>query len=208
MGRRKIEIKKINNKNQLKVTYTKRRQGLFGKAAELCDMCGAEIAILTISPGGKFRNFGHPDVDSIIARYCGDETSVTVNENHDCVSHEDDGEDDDEEDLEGEQERELKVSTDEVDEPIDIGLTGSSHKVGEEKELINPIEEKDLISDINKERDGRSLMKFWWDKEEPIDPKLLRMYYHSLTELRNNIVWVLNDRNTRESYAKDYINED
>ncbi|XP_004308233.1 PREDICTED: agamous-like MADS-box protein AGL61 [Fragaria vesca subsp. vesca] len=200
MGRRKIEIKKIQNKAYLKATFSKRRKGLFGKARELCDMCGAEIAILTVSPGGRFYNFGRPNVESVIARYCGDESSITVDENHDdCViSHEDD-----DEDLEGEQQRELEVSTDEVEDEDDIG---SSHKAREEKEIINRIKEMNLIEHINRERDGRMrLQKFWWDEEKPIDPEQLEMYYHSLTQLRNNVVSVLNDRKMRELYAKDYL---
>ncbi|KAL6201817.1 hypothetical protein ACLB2K_025529 [Fragaria x ananassa] len=190
MGRRKIEIKKIQNKAYLKATFSKRRKGLFGKARELCDMCGAEIAILTVSQGGRFHNVGRPNVESVIARYCGDETSITVDENHDdCViSHEDD-----DEDLEGEQEREVEVSTGEVEEEL--------------------IKEMNLIEHINRERDGRMrksllLQKFWWDEEKPVDPEQLEMYYHSLTQLRNNVVSVLNDRKMRELYATDYLIDD
>ncbi|PRQ30369.1 putative transcription factor MADS-type1 family [Rosa chinensis] len=199
MGRRKIEIKKIDNKAYLKATFSKRRKGLFRKAAELCDMCGAEIAILTVSPGGKFYNFGHPNVDSIIARYCGGETSCILHENHDCVSHEDD-----DEDLEGEQEKEEDI-TDDVDEVEPIHEEEPIHKAGEEKELI------DLI---NREGDGTMRLsidfsrKFWWNEEEPIDPEQREMYIHSLMELRNNVIWVLNDRNRRESYVKDYMGGD
>ncbi|KAL8488959.1 hypothetical protein ACS0TY_025029 [Phlomoides rotata] len=65
-GRRKIEIKKIQNKASLNVTFSKRRTGLFNKASELALLCGAQIAILVQSPVGKIFSFGHPSVDSLI----------------------------------------------------------------------------------------------------------------------------------------------
>ncbi|KAF7127889.1 hypothetical protein RHSIM_Rhsim11G0149200 [Rhododendron simsii] len=46
MGRQKIKIAKIEIKNHLQVTFSKRRSGLFKKASELCTLCGVEIAIL------------------------------------------------------------------------------------------------------------------------------------------------------------------
>ncbi|XP_022846942.1 agamous-like MADS-box protein AGL29 [Olea europaea var. sylvestris] len=69
MGRRKIEIRKIDNKNSLQVTFSKRRSGLFKKAAETSLLCGANIAILIQSPGNKFFTFGEPSVESILNRY-------------------------------------------------------------------------------------------------------------------------------------------
>ena len=65
-GRQKIEIAKIPKKNHLQVTFSKRKSGLFKKASELCTLCGANIAILVFSPGGKVFSFGHPDVRSIV----------------------------------------------------------------------------------------------------------------------------------------------
>ncbi|KAI9199187.1 hypothetical protein LWI28_028989 [Acer negundo] len=68
-GRRKIEINKISKKSSLNVTFSKRRQGLFNKAGEFCVLSGAEIAIITFSPGGKTFTFGHPSADAILNRY-------------------------------------------------------------------------------------------------------------------------------------------
>ncbi|KAF9683322.1 hypothetical protein SADUNF_Sadunf04G0001400 [Salix dunnii] len=53
LGRQKIEIKKIENKSSLEVTFTKRRHGLFNKASELCVLTGAEAAVIAFSPGKK-----------------------------------------------------------------------------------------------------------------------------------------------------------
>ncbi|KAI3456044.1 hypothetical protein Pfo_012707 [Paulownia fortunei] len=69
MGRRKIEIKKIEKKTSLQVTFTKRRAGLFRKASELSVLCGAEIAILVQSPAEKIFAFGHPSVETLIDRF-------------------------------------------------------------------------------------------------------------------------------------------
>nr|AXR70638.1 MADS-box 16 [Momordica dioica] len=68
-GRRKVEIKKMKKESRLQVTFSKRRVGLFKKAAELCLLCGAKIAIIVFSPGGKAFSFGHPDVDVELDRF-------------------------------------------------------------------------------------------------------------------------------------------
>ncbi|KAF4368863.1 hypothetical protein F8388_021475 [Cannabis sativa] len=41
-GRQKIEIKKLEKKSNKQVTFSKRRSGLFKKAAELSVLCGSE----------------------------------------------------------------------------------------------------------------------------------------------------------------------
>ncbi|KAL7206305.1 hypothetical protein ACSBR2_019089 [Camellia fascicularis] len=69
MGRQKIKIAKIEIKNHLQVTFSKRRSGLFKKASELCTLCGIEIAIIVFSPAGKVFSFGHPNVDSIVDQF-------------------------------------------------------------------------------------------------------------------------------------------
>ncbi|MFS8012416.1 putative transcription factor MADS-type1 family [Helianthus anomalus] len=69
LGRQKIKIAKIQIKNHLQVTFSKRRSGLFKKASELCTLCGVEIAIVVFSPAGKVFSFGHPKVESIMDRF-------------------------------------------------------------------------------------------------------------------------------------------
>ncbi|XP_071719135.1 agamous-like MADS-box protein AGL62 [Rutidosis leptorrhynchoides] len=97
-GRKKIEIKKIQETNSLLVTFSKRRTGLFKKIAELCVLTGVEVAILVHSPGGKVYTFGHSNTDVIIDRYLnnGDQNYVTpplfpvdeFNRHYDLVSKE------------------------------------------------------------------------------------------------------------------------
>ncbi|KAG9459706.1 hypothetical protein H6P81_004214 [Aristolochia fimbriata] len=69
MGRRKLEMKKIENPNSLQVCFSKRRAGLFKKASELCLLTGAQIAIIAFSPAGRVFTFGHPSVDAVIDRH-------------------------------------------------------------------------------------------------------------------------------------------
>ncbi|CAI9272980.1 unnamed protein product [Lactuca saligna] len=68
-GRKKIEIKKIEEENNRQVTFSKRRNGLFKKAAELCILTGAHITMLVHSPGGRVFAFGHPTVDDVADRF-------------------------------------------------------------------------------------------------------------------------------------------
>ncbi|KAL1560425.1 agamous-like MADS-box protein AGL29 [Salvia divinorum] len=65
-GRRKIEMKLIEDENARTVTFSKRRAGLFKKATELSVLCGTQIALIIFSLGGRAYSFGHPDVESII----------------------------------------------------------------------------------------------------------------------------------------------
>ena len=56
---------------QRSVTFTKRRQGLFNKAADLCRICDAQIAIMVSSTGSKDKvySFGHSSVDAVFDRF-------------------------------------------------------------------------------------------------------------------------------------------
>ncbi|KAL5061827.1 hypothetical protein RYX36_023564 [Vicia faba] len=69
MGRRKIEIARIKDSAARQVTFSKRRTGLFKKANELAILCGAQVAIVVLSPGNKPYSFGHPSVDAIASKY-------------------------------------------------------------------------------------------------------------------------------------------
>ncbi|WCJ39456.1 Agamous-like MADS-box protein AGL62 [Euphorbia peplus] len=81
-GRRKIEIKPIEGKSNLQVTFSKRRNGLIKKASELSLLCGVNVALITFSPGNKAFSFGHPNADSVINQY--------LSQNHENHQSEDD----------------------------------------------------------------------------------------------------------------------
>ncbi|KAL5056754.1 hypothetical protein RYX36_028358 [Vicia faba] len=68
-GRKKIEIKKLDKESNKQVTFSKRRQGLFKKASELCILCDVHASIIVFSSAHKLFCFGHPDTDAIINSY-------------------------------------------------------------------------------------------------------------------------------------------
>ncbi|XP_054801486.1 agamous-like MADS-box protein AGL29 [Prosopis cineraria] len=69
MGRRKIKMEMVKDAGSRLVTFSKRRNGVFKKANELAILCGAELAIVVFSPGGKPFSFGHPSVDVVTQRF-------------------------------------------------------------------------------------------------------------------------------------------
>ncbi|CAB4300218.1 unnamed protein product [Prunus armeniaca] len=58
MGRGKVELKRIENKINRQVTFSKRRNGLLKKAYELSVLCDAEVALIIFSSRGKLHEFG------------------------------------------------------------------------------------------------------------------------------------------------------
>jgi hypothetical protein len=70
MGRRKVEIKRIENKSSLQVTFSKRRNGLIEKARQLSVLCESSVAVLVVSASGKLYNSSSGDsMTKIIERY-------------------------------------------------------------------------------------------------------------------------------------------
>ncbi|KAK3194934.1 hypothetical protein Dsin_026244 [Dipteronia sinensis] len=58
MGRGRVELKRIENKINRQVTFSKRRSGLLKKAYELSVLCDAEVALIIFSSRGKLYEFG------------------------------------------------------------------------------------------------------------------------------------------------------
>ncbi|CAH8280858.1 unnamed protein product, partial [Arabidopsis lyrata] len=70
MGRRKVEIERIENKSSRQVTFSKRRKGLIEKARQLSILCESSIAVLAVSGSGKLYNAASGDnMSKIIDRY-------------------------------------------------------------------------------------------------------------------------------------------
>ncbi|CAH8597609.1 unnamed protein product [Heterobilharzia americana] len=63
MGRRKIEVRKIEDKNKCVATFRKRRDGLFKKALELHHLTGAEIMLTLVYNKSKYCFNSHGNVD-------------------------------------------------------------------------------------------------------------------------------------------------
>ncbi|BFG34617.1 hypothetical protein CerSpe_208910 [Prunus speciosa] len=157
MGRHKIDIRKINNKNYLKATFSKRRKGLFRKATDLCCLSGAQIAIITFSPGNKPFLFGNPSAEAVLDRFLGEQASCTSDDD------EEEGlgstpEDSDHEDLEASQEESSEIEDvmdeDRVnfwwDEPIDDEL--GIYELQKYKGLLEALKENvaSKLDDMNR----------------------------------------------------------
>ncbi|KAI7749284.1 hypothetical protein M8C21_023619 [Ambrosia artemisiifolia] len=83
MGRRKLEIKRIEDKSSRLVTFSKRRSGLFNKARHLSVLCDADVAVIVFSARGKLYEFSSTSVEHVLSRYqkrCLESGEITTNE--------------------------------------------------------------------------------------------------------------------------------
>ncbi|CAA0825560.1 Floral homeotic protein APETALA 1 [Striga hermonthica] len=70
MGRGKVELKRIENKINRQVTFSKRRGGLLKKAHEISVLCDAEVALIVFSHKGKLFEYSTDScMDSILEKY-------------------------------------------------------------------------------------------------------------------------------------------
>ncbi|KAJ1287402.1 hypothetical protein BS78_02G007500 [Paspalum vaginatum] len=70
MGRGKVQLKRIENKINRQVTFSKRRNGLLKKAHEISILCDAEVAVIVFSPKGKLYEYATDSrMDKILERY-------------------------------------------------------------------------------------------------------------------------------------------
>ncbi|WVZ86838.1 hypothetical protein U9M48_033562 [Paspalum notatum var. saurae] len=69
MGRGRVELKRIENKINRQVTFSKRRNGLLKKAYELSVLCDAEVALIVFSSRGKLYEFGSAGVTKTLEKY-------------------------------------------------------------------------------------------------------------------------------------------
>ncbi|QCE14121.1 MADS-box transcription factor [Vigna unguiculata] len=57
MGRGRVQLKRIENKINRQVTFSKRRSGLLKKAHEISVLCDAEVALIVFSTKGKLFEY-------------------------------------------------------------------------------------------------------------------------------------------------------
>lgn len=70
MGRGKVQLKRIENKINRQVTFSKRRSGLLKKATEISVLCDAEVALIIFSAKGKLSEFSTDScMERILERY-------------------------------------------------------------------------------------------------------------------------------------------
>ncbi|KAG6487807.1 hypothetical protein ZIOFF_056414 [Zingiber officinale] len=61
MGRGRVQLKRIENKINRQVTFSKRRSGLLKKAHEISVLCDAEVALIIFSTKGKLYEYSSTD---------------------------------------------------------------------------------------------------------------------------------------------------
>uniref|UniRef100_A0A3Q7IW92 MADS-box domain-containing protein n=1 Tax=Solanum lycopersicum TaxID=4081 RepID=A0A3Q7IW92_SOLLC len=66
---RRVQMERMQNKSNLQVTFSKRRDGVFEKATELSTLCGADVFVVDFSPRNKQYSFRNPSVESIMNRF-------------------------------------------------------------------------------------------------------------------------------------------
>ncbi|KAJ7558356.1 hypothetical protein O6H91_04G035400 [Diphasiastrum complanatum] len=69
MGRRKLEMKRIDNVASRQVTFSKRRAGLLKKARDLSVLCDAEVAVIIFSSTGRLFEYATSSMNTILERY-------------------------------------------------------------------------------------------------------------------------------------------
>nr|AHI42988.1 MADS-box protein [Vaccinium vitis-idaea] len=70
MGRGRVQLKRIENKINRQVTFSKRRSGLLKKAHEISVLCDAEVALIVFSHKGKLFEYATDScMERILERY-------------------------------------------------------------------------------------------------------------------------------------------
>jgi MADS-box transcription factor len=70
MGRGRLQLKRIENKINRQVTFSKRRSGLLKKAHEISVLCDAEVALMIFSTKGKLFEYATDScMERILERY-------------------------------------------------------------------------------------------------------------------------------------------
>ncbi|XVF43265.1 hypothetical protein PTKIN_Ptkin02bG0026300 [Pterospermum kingtungense] len=70
MGRGRVQLKRIENKINRQVTFSKRRAGLLKKAHEISVLCDAEVALIVFSHKGKLFEYSSDScMEKILERY-------------------------------------------------------------------------------------------------------------------------------------------
>nr|WQI83121.1 MADS-box transcription factor [Spirodela polyrhiza] len=70
MGRGRVQLKRIENKINRQVTFSKRRSGLLKKAHEISVLCDADVALIIFSTKGKLYEYStDSSMERILQRY-------------------------------------------------------------------------------------------------------------------------------------------
>ena len=69
MGRRKIDIVRIENERHRQVTFTKRKSGLLKKATELAILCDAQVAVMIFNQNQKLSVYSSVSMEQMMKQY-------------------------------------------------------------------------------------------------------------------------------------------
>ncbi|ODQ59217.1 hypothetical protein WICANDRAFT_22539, partial [Wickerhamomyces anomalus NRRL Y-366-8] len=70
MGRRKISIQPITDERNRKVTFVKRKAGLFKKAHELAVLCQVDLAVIILgNNNSKFYEYSSVNVQDLLGDF-------------------------------------------------------------------------------------------------------------------------------------------
>ncbi|KAK2437640.1 agamous MADS-box protein AGL29 [Trifolium repens] len=81
MGRRKVKMEYVKDKDARYVTFSKRKNGLFKKASELSTHCNARVGVFGFTPGGKPFAFGSPAFQVVTDEYLHEVQGESSNQN-------------------------------------------------------------------------------------------------------------------------------
>lgn len=85
MGRKKIQISRINDERNRQVTFTKRKFGLMKKAYELSVLCDCEIALIIFTSSNKLYQYASSDMDKVLLKYTEYNDTVVSQTNKDIL---------------------------------------------------------------------------------------------------------------------------
>ena len=69
MGRRKIDIVRIDNERHRQITFTKRKSGLIKKATELSILCDAQVGVIIFGSNHKMSIYSSAPIEQLINRF-------------------------------------------------------------------------------------------------------------------------------------------
>ncbi|TPX43332.1 hypothetical protein SeLEV6574_g05122 [Synchytrium endobioticum] len=85
MGRKKIEIRKIDDERSRQVTFNKRKFGLMKKAYELSVLCNCDVGLIVFSSQGKLHQYASSDLDRLLLEYTGRDDPNEIKTNDDII---------------------------------------------------------------------------------------------------------------------------
>lgn len=74
MGRKKIDIRRIDDVRVRKVTFNKRKAGLVKKAMELSLLCDCEVALVVFTSENKLYKYASDDLEKIVRKCSGQQS--------------------------------------------------------------------------------------------------------------------------------------